>query len=120
MEKALKWSALYEKIGKQPFCETQNANVQVLIDGTLQDCELVFGEDGQGLYLRPVSVKSRFTDGMQVTKDGDDADDIVRCPYCNAEIGTNDDLDYFGRPTHCEHCGTKLIWTAEDPGTSMP
>ena len=110
MGKVLKWSTLYEKLGNQPFCETANTNVQVLIDGTLQDCELVFVENGHGFYLKPVSAKSRFTDGMQVTKDGDDADDAVRCPHCNAEIGTNDHLDYFGKPAHCEHCGTKLIW----------
>ena len=107
MGRTWNWSMLYEKIGKQPFRETANTKVQVLIDGTLQDCELVFVETGHGFYLKPVSIKSRFTDGMQVTKDGDDT---VRCPYCNQEIRTNDNLDYFGRPTHCEHCGTKLIW----------
>lgn len=110
MGKAWNWSTLYEKIGKQPFRETANTKVQVLIDGTLQDCELVFVETGHGFYLKPVFIKSRFTDGMQVTKDGDDADDAVRCPYCNQEIETNDNLDYFERPAHCEHCGTKLIW----------
>lgn len=110
MGKALKWFTLYEKIGEQPFYKTAGTNVQVLIDGTLQNCELVFVENGHGFYLKPVSVKSRFTDGMTVRKDGDDADDVIRCPHCNAEIGTNDNLDYFGKPTHCEHCGTKLIW----------
>lgn len=110
MGKALKWSTLYKEINKQPFCETASTNVQVLIDGTLQDCELVFAESRREFYLKPVSVKSRFIDGMPVKEDGDDADDAIRCPYCNAEIGTNDNLDYFGKPAHCEHCGTKLIW----------
>lgn len=103
MEKALKWLILYVKLGKQPFCKTANTNVLVPIDGTLQDCELVFVESGHGFYLKPVSAKSRFTDGMTVRKDGDDADDVIRCPHCHVEI-------YFGKQAHCEHCGTKLIW----------
>ena len=107
--KSISWYRLFQKIKKQPLHKTRNTTVQVLIDGAMQDCSLIFTDSGKHFYLKPVSAKSRFTDGMSVIRDGDDADDVIRCPHCRKEIATNDDADYFGFPAHCEYCGTKLI-----------
>ena len=54
MEKSISWYALWKRIGKQPIHKTQNAKVQVLIDGELMECVLVFTNNGSDFYLEPV------------------------------------------------------------------
>ena len=62
--KSISWYRLFQEIGKQPFYKTRNTTVQVLIDGAMQDCSLIFTDSGKHFYLKPVSANSRFTDGM--------------------------------------------------------
>ena len=40
--KSISWYRLFQKIGKQPLHKTRNTTVQVLIDGAMQDCSLIF------------------------------------------------------------------------------
>ena len=55
------------------------------------------------------ALKKRFTDGMNVHRQGDDADDGIECPFCGYEVARNDDYKEM-RPKHCPECGTKLIY----------
>ena len=58
--KSLSWHRLFQKIGKQPLHKTRNTTVQVLIDGAMQDCSLIFTDSGKHFYLKPV-VSYRIT-----------------------------------------------------------
>ena len=53
-EKGISWYDLNEKIGHQTIYKTKNTNVQVLVDGQLKDCKLVFKNNGNNFYLEPV------------------------------------------------------------------
>ena len=58
MKKSISWYSLWKRIGKQPIYKTQNIKVQVLIDGELKECALVFTNNGSDFHLAPVrSVK---------------------------------------------------------------
>ena len=54
MKKSISWYALWKRIGKQPMCKTRNTKVQVLIDGELKECALVFTNSGSDFHLEPV------------------------------------------------------------------
>ena len=54
MKKSISWCQLYKRIGKQPIYKTQNTKVQVLIDGELKECALVFTNNGSDFHLEPV------------------------------------------------------------------
>ena len=54
MKKSISWCALWKRIGKQPIHKTQNTKVQVLIDGELKECALVFTNNGSYFHLEPV------------------------------------------------------------------
>ena len=54
MKKSISWYALWKRIGKQPMHKTQNTKVQVLIDGELKECALVFTNNGSDFHLEPV------------------------------------------------------------------
>ena len=54
MKKSISWYQLYKRIGKQTMYKTQNTKVQVLIDGELKECALVFTNNGSNFYLEPV------------------------------------------------------------------
>ena len=54
MKKSISWYQLWKRIGKQPMYKTQNTKVQVLIDGKLQECALVFTNNGSDFHLEPV------------------------------------------------------------------
>ena len=50
-----------------------------------------------------------------VVCDGDDENDYVYCPCCNACIGSNEFVweDFYYRewkPMHCQECGQAMIW----------
>lgn len=55
------------------------------------------------------AMKWRFVDGVNVNRQGDDADDGVECPFCGYEVARNDDYEEM-MPKHCPECGTKLIY----------
>lgn len=55
------------------------------------------------------ALKKKFIDGMNVHRQGDDADDGIECPFCGYEVARNDDYQEM-RPKHCPECGTKLIY----------
>ena len=57
MSKTLNWYQLYKKIGRQTIRKTRNTKVQVLIDGELKECVLVFTNDGEEFHLEPVEKK---------------------------------------------------------------
>ena len=54
MKKSISWYQLWKRIGKQPMYKTQNAKVQVLIDGELKECDLVFTNNGSNFHLESV------------------------------------------------------------------
>jgi archaellum component FlaG (FlaF/FlaG flagellin family) len=51
MKKSISWYQLYKRIGKQSIHKTRNTKVQVLIDGELKECTLVFTNNGSDFYL---------------------------------------------------------------------
>ena len=53
-KKSISWYQLYKRIGKQMLHKTRNTKVQVLIDGELKECTLVFTNNGSDFYLEPV------------------------------------------------------------------
>lgn len=57
MKKSISWYQLWKKIGKQKMYKTQNTKVQVLINGKLKECTLVFLNNGSDFYLEPVGYK---------------------------------------------------------------
>ena len=54
MKKSISWYQLYKRIGKQMLHKTHNTKVQVLIDGELMECALVFTNNGSDFHLEPV------------------------------------------------------------------
>ena len=54
MKKSISWYALWNRIGKQTMYKTQNTNMQVLIDGELRECALVFTNNGSDFHFEPV------------------------------------------------------------------
>ena len=54
MKKSISGYQLWKRIGKQPMHKTQNTKVQVLIDGELNECALVFTNNGSDFHLKPV------------------------------------------------------------------
>lgn len=54
MKKSISWYQLYKRIGKQTLHKTRNTKVQVLIDGELKECALVFTNNGSDFHLEPI------------------------------------------------------------------
>ena len=54
MNKSISWYQLWKRIEKQPMYKTQNTKVQVLIDGELKECALVFMNNGSNFDLEQV------------------------------------------------------------------
>lgn len=52
--KSISWYQLWRRIGKQPAHKTHNIKVNVLINGELKECVLVFVNNGSDFYLEPV------------------------------------------------------------------
>lgn len=51
----------------------------------------------------------------RVICEGDDESDYVRCPCCNAYVGSNEVVweDFYyreWRPMHCQECGQAMTW----------
>lgn len=51
MKKSITWLALWKRIGKQPLFRTQHSKVQILINGELKECALVFTDNGSKFHL---------------------------------------------------------------------
>lgn len=49
--KSITWARLWKRIGKQPAYKTQNKKVEILIDGELKECALVFTDNGSKFHL---------------------------------------------------------------------
>lgn len=49
--KSITWARLWRRIGKQPIRKTQNKKVEILIDGELKECALVFTDNGSKFHL---------------------------------------------------------------------
>ena len=54
MKKSISWYQLYKRIGEQILHKIRNTKVQVLIDGELKECILVFTNNGSDFHLEPV------------------------------------------------------------------
>ena len=54
MKKSISWYQVDKIIGKQPLHKTLNTKVQILIDGELKECALVFTNNGSDFHLEPV------------------------------------------------------------------
>lgn len=52
--KSITWAKLWRRIGKQPIHNTQTKKVEILIDGELKECGLVFTDNGQNFHLEIV------------------------------------------------------------------
>ena len=54
MKKSISWYSLWKRLGKQPLYKIRNTKVQVLINGELRECTLVFTNNGSDFHLEPV------------------------------------------------------------------
>lgn len=50
-KKPISWYQIYKRIGKQPMRKTTNTKVQVLVNGELRECALVFSNNGSDFHL---------------------------------------------------------------------
>lgn len=54
-------------------------------------------------------MQQKYGDGIEVKRQGDDADDEILCPECGYSLARNDEEEEL-RPKHCPECGIKLIY----------
>ena len=52
--KSITWAKLWRRIGKQPAYKTQNKKVEILINGELKECTLIFTDSGSNFHLEIV------------------------------------------------------------------
>lgn len=52
--KSITWAKLWRRIGRQPIDKIQNEEVEILIDGELRKCTLVFTDSGSNFHLEIV------------------------------------------------------------------
>ena len=62
----------------------------------------------QTAALTLAEMQQKYEDGIEVKRQGDDADDEILCPECGYSLARNDEEEL--RPKHCPECGTKLIY----------
>lgn len=63
----------------------------------------------QTVALTLAEMQQKYEDGIEVKRQGDDADDEILCPECGYSLSRNDEKEEL-RPKHCPECGTKLIY----------
>ena len=63
----------------------------------------------QTAALTLAEMQQKYEDGIEVKRQGDDADDEILCPECGYSLARNDEEEEL-RPKHCPECGTKLIY----------
>lgn len=62
----------------------------------------------QTVALTLAEMQRKYEDGIEVKRQGDDADDEILCPECGYSLAINDEEEEL-RPKHCPECGIKLI-----------
>lgn len=55
MKESITWYMLHKRIGKQTIHKTRNTKVQVLINGELKECVLVYTHNGSDFHLEIVN-----------------------------------------------------------------
>ena len=50
-KKSISWYALHKRIGNQTIHKTRNTKVQVLVDGQLKECALVYSNNCNEFHL---------------------------------------------------------------------
>lgn len=63
----------------------------------------------QTVALTLAEMQQKYEDGIEVKRQGDDADDEILCPECGYSLARNDEKEGL-RLKHCPECGTKLIY----------
>lgn len=63
----------------------------------------------QTMALTLAEMQRQYKNGIEVKRQGDDADDEILCPECGYSLARNDEKEEL-RPKHCPECGTKLIY----------
>ena len=63
----------------------------------------------QTVALTLAEMQQKYEDGIEVKRQGDDADDEILCPECGYSLARNDEEEEL-RPKHCPECGIKLIY----------
>ena len=63
----------------------------------------------QTAALTLAEMQQKYEDGIEVKRQGNDADDEILCPECGYSLARNDKEEEL-RPKHCPGCGTKLIY----------
>ena len=63
----------------------------------------------QTVALTLAEMQRKYEDGIEVKRQGDDADDEILCSECGYSLAINDEEEEL-RPKHCPECGTKLIY----------
>lgn len=63
----------------------------------------------QTVALILAEMQQKYEDGIEVKRQGDDADDEILCPECGYSLARNDEEEEL-RPKHCPECGIKLIY----------
>lgn len=63
----------------------------------------------QTVALTLAETQRKYEDGIEVKRQGDDADDEILCPECGYSLARNDEEEEL-RPKHCPECGIKLIY----------
>lgn len=53
-KKSISWYQLHKRIGKQDIHKTHNTKVQILVNGELKECALVFTNSGSDFHLEIV------------------------------------------------------------------
>lgn len=54
MKKPITWYALCQRIGKQTIHDARTKYVEVMIDGSLRQCKLVYSKNGKDWFLEPI------------------------------------------------------------------
>lgn len=63
----------------------------------------------QTVALTLAEMQQKYEDGIEIKRQGDDADDEILCPECGYSLARNDEEEEL-RPKHCPECGIKLIY----------
>lgn len=63
----------------------------------------------QTVALTLAEMQQKYEDGIEIKRQGDDADDEILCPECGYSLARNDEKEEL-RPKHCPECGIKLIY----------
>lgn len=90
--KPISWYQLLRRIGKQTVYKTRNTRVQVMVDGELKDCKLVFTDSGNNFHLELIDDRRRWIPCTE-------KDHPTHCEPCEVTVkdayGTRREIGYF-------------------------